>query len=88
MVTYNEHVAEFFSADLGPTSAQECFFFGFFGFFDNFVFFLFFLKICARSERCRNLMVGIFEVQTSFGNIAFPLSPVLVEVEAEGGLDA
>ena len=38
---------------------------------------LFFSKICAHSERYRNLLAGIFEILTSYGNIAFPLSPVL-----------
>ena len=37
---------------------------------------LFFLKICAHRERYRNLMAGIFEIQSFFGNIAFPLSLV------------
>ena len=37
----------------------------------------FFLKICAHSERHRNRLAGIFEILTFYGNIAFPLSPVL-----------
>ena len=35
-----------------------------------------FLKICAHSERYSNLLAGIFEILTFYGNIAFPLSPV------------
>ena len=38
----------------------------------------FFSKICAHSERYRNILAGTFEIRTSFGNIAFPLSPVSV----------
>ena len=39
-----------------------------------------FSKICAHSERHRNLLAGIFEILTFDGNITFPLSPVLVVV--------
>ena len=46
----------------------------FFGVFEKFE--TFFSKICAHSERCRNLLVGIFEILTFYGNTAFPLSPV------------
>ena len=65
--------SSFPQADLGPTSAQD-FFFRFFlksleVFFRSFFF--------AHSERYRNLMAGIFEIQALFGNIAFPLSSVL-----------
>ena len=63
----------FSQADLGP-SAQELFFSGFFEKFGTF-----FSKICAHSERYRNLLAGIFEIPTFYGNIAFPLSPVLCE---------
>ena len=59
-------------ADLGPRSAQVKFFFGVFEKFATF-----FSKICAHSERYRNLLAGIFEILTFYGNIAFPLSPVL-----------
>ena len=38
----------------------------------------FFFKICAHSGRYRNLMAGIFEVQTFIGDIAFPLPSVLL----------
>ena len=64
----------FSQADLGPTSisAQEIFF----RFFRSFFFFFFFVKICALSERYRNLMAGTFEIQAIFGNIAFPLASV------------
>ena len=46
----------------------------FFGVFEKFE--TFFSKICAHSERYRNLLAGIFEILTFYGNIAFPLSPV------------
>ena len=58
-----------------PTLAQDwprIFFFGFFWKGWNF-----FSKICAHSERNRNLLAGIFEILTFDGNIAFPVSPVL-----------
>ena len=58
-------------ADLGPRSAQVKFFFGV---FEKFV--TFFSKICAHSERYRNLLAGIFEILTFHGNVAFPFSPV------------
>ena len=64
----------FSQADLGPRSAQELFFSVFFEKFETF-----FSKICAHSERYRNLLAGIFEILTFYGNIAFPLSPVLHE---------
>ena len=49
----------FSQADLDPTSAQELFFFAFFWKFGTL-----FLKICAHSERYRNLIAGIFEIKT------------------------
>ena len=61
----------FSQADLGPRSAQELVFSGF---SKNL---RLFSKICAHSERYRNLLAGIFEILTFFGKIAFPLSPVL-----------
>ena len=57
-------------ADLGPRSAQELFFSGFLKSLK-----VFFSKICAHSERYRNLLAGIFEIRTFYGNIAFLLSP-------------
>ena len=51
----------FSQADLDPTSAQELFFFAFFWKFGTL-----FLKICAHSERYRNLIAGIFEILTFF----------------------
>ena len=45
----------------------------FFGVFEKFE--TFFSKICAHCERYRYLLVGIFEIPTFSGNIAFPLSP-------------
>ena len=46
----------FSQADLGPRSAQELFFSFFFFKFETFL-----SKICAHSERYRNLLAGIFE---------------------------
>ena len=46
----------------------------FFGVFEKFE--TFFSKICAHSERYRDLLAGIVEILTFYGNIAFPLSPV------------
>ena len=60
----------FSQADLSSRSAQNFFFRG----FEKFE--TFFSKICAHSERYRNLLAGIFETPTFFGNIAFPLLPV------------
>ena len=62
----------FSQADLGPRSAQDCFFSGFLKSLE-----LFFSKFCAHSERYRNPLAGIFEILTFYGNIEFPLSPVL-----------
>ena len=59
-------------ANLGPKSAQEIFLGGFLKSLKHF-----FSKICAHSERYRNILAGIFEILTLCGNIAFPLSPVL-----------
>ena len=61
----------FSQVDLGPRSAQELFFGDFLKSLN-----LFFSKICAHSERYRNLLAGIFEILTFDGNIAFPMSPV------------
>ena len=46
----------------------------FFGVLEKFE--TFFSKICAHSDRCRNLLAGIVDILTFYGNIAFPLSPV------------
>ena len=35
------------------------------------------MKICPHSERYIDIKAGIFEIQTFFGNIAFPLTPML-----------
>ena len=56
----------------------------FFGVFEKFA--TFFSKICAHSEWYRNLLAGIFEILTFYGNIAFPLSPVLRYFCALNGL--
>ena len=67
----NKHLAEFFSGrswlKIGPAGMI------FFGVFEKIG--TFFSKICAHSERYRNLLAGIFEILTFYGNIAFPLSP-------------
>ena len=65
-------MAEFFSGpDLGLRSAQE---YSFNSFFFNF-YFLRFLLIASGTEIFWRVS---FEILTSYGNIAFPLSPVLV----------
>ena len=61
----------FSKADLGGKIGPGMIFFGVFKKFETF-----FLKIGAHSERYRNLLAGIFEILTFYGNIAFPLSPV------------
>ena len=68
----NKHLAEFFSGRSWPKIGPEIVFFGVFEKFETF-----FSKNCAHSERYRNLLAGIFEILTFYGNIAFPLSPVL-----------
>ena len=67
----NKHLAELFSgrswAKIGPGILV-------FGVFEKFV--TVFSKICAHSERYRNLLAGVLEILTFYGNITFPLSPV------------
>ena len=67
----NKHLAEFFSGRSWPKIGPGIIFFGVFEKFETF-----FSKICAHSERYRNLLAGIFEIPTFSGNIAFPSSPV------------
>ena len=67
----NKHLAEFFSGRSWPKIGPGIIFFGAFEKFETC-----FSKICAHSERYRNLLAGIFEILTFYGNIAFPLSPV------------
>ena len=67
----SEHLAEFFSGRSWPKIGPGIIFFGAFEKFETV-----FSKICAHSERYRNILVGIFEIQTFYGNIAFSLSPV------------
>ena len=67
----SKHLAEFFSDRSWPKIGSGIIFFGVFEKFETF-----FSKICAHSERYRNLLAGIFEIPTFYGNIAFPLSPV------------
>ena len=68
----NKHLVEFFSGRSWPKIGPGIIFFGVFKRFETF-----FSNICAQSERYRNLLAGIFEIPTFYGNIAFPLSPVL-----------
>ena len=68
----NKHLAEFFSGRSWPKICPGIIFFGVFEKFETC-----FSKNCAHSERYRNLWVCIFEILTFYGNIAFPLSPVL-----------
>ena len=55
----NKHLAEFFSGRSWPKIGPGIIYFGVFEKFEGF-----FSKICAHSERYRNLLVGIFEVLT------------------------
>ena len=68
---FEQHLAEFFSGRSWPKIGPGIIFLGVFERFETF-----FSKIRAHSERYRNLLAGIFEIQTFNGNIAFPLSPV------------
>ena len=70
----NKHLTEFFSGRSWPKNGPGNIFFGVYEKFGTF-----FWKICTHSERNRNLLAGIFEILTFYGNIAFPLSPVLPE---------
>ena len=74
-----KHLAELFSGRSWPNICPGNIFFGFFGKFETF-----FEKICAHSERYENLMAGIFEIQTFFGNIEFPLASVYKRVWVGG----
>ena len=67
----NKRLAEFFSGRSWPKIGPGIIFFGVSEKFETF-----FSKICAHSERYRNLLAGIFEIPTFYGNIAFPSSPV------------
>ena len=67
----NKHLAEFFTGQSWPKIGPGIIFFGVFEKFETF-----FSKTCAHRERYRNLLAGIFEILTFYGNIVFPLSPV------------
>ena len=67
----NKHLAEFFSGRSWPKIGPGIIFFGVLEKFETF-----FSKICAHNDRYRNLLAGIFETPTFYGNIAPPLSPV------------
>ena len=71
LATSSKHLAEFFSGRSWPKIGPGIMFFGVFEKFETF-----FSKICARSERYRNILAGVFEILFFYGNIAFPLSPV------------
>ena len=73
----NKHLAELFSGRSWPKIGPGMIFFGVFEKFETF-----FSKICAHSERY-NILAGIFEILTFYGNIAFPLSPALVPMTTE-----
>ena len=70
----NKHLAEFLSGRSSPKIGPGIRFFGGFEKFETF-----FSKTCAinNSERYINRFAGIFEIPTFYGNIAFPLSPVI-----------
>ena len=55
----NKHLAEFYSGRSWPKIGQGAIFFGVFEKFETF-----FSKICAHSERYRNLLADIFEILT------------------------
>ena len=56
-----KHLAEFFSGQSWPKICPGNAFFGLFGKFGTL-----FLKVCAHSERYRNIMAVIFEIQSFF----------------------
>ena len=66
----NKHLVAFFSGRSWPNIGPGIIFSGFSYSLNCF------WKICAHSERYRNLLAGIFEIRFFYGNIAFPLSPV------------
>ena len=66
-----KHLVEIFSGRSWPKIGPGIILFGVFETFETF-----FSKICAHSERYRNLLAGIFEIPTIYANITFPLSPV------------
>ena len=67
----NKHLAEFFSGRSWPNIGPLCFS----GCLKSLIYF--FSKTCAHSERYRKCLAGMFQILTFYGNIAFPLSPVL-----------
>ena len=68
-----KHLAETFASPSWANIGSGIIFFGVFEKFETFC-----SKICAISERYRNLLTGIFQNLAFYGNIAFPLSPVLI----------
>ena len=63
----SKHLAEFFSDRSWPKICPGIILGGILEKFETFP-----PKICAHSERYRNLLAGIFEIRSFFGNIAFP----------------
>ena len=66
----NKHLAEFFSGRSWPKIGPGIIFSGFLKTLKKNS------KPCGQSRRYTNLLVGIFEILTFYGNISFPLSPV------------
>ena len=74
----NKHLAEFFSGRSWPKIGPGTIFSGF---LKSLIFSLEDLRY-YNSESHRNLLAGIFEIRTVYGNIAFPMSPVLGHARA------
>ena len=68
----NKQLTQFFSGRSWLQDRPRNYFFAVIEKFETFC-----EEICAHSERYRDLLAGIFEILTFYGNIAFPLSPVL-----------
>ena len=66
-----KHLAEFFSGQSWPNICPGMIFVLFFFFKSETIFW----KICAHSERYRNLLAGIVKNSNFWGNIALPLLP-------------
>ena len=66
-----KHLVEIFSGRSWPKIGPGIILYGVFETFVKTI-----SKICAHSERYRNILAGVFEIRTFFGIIAFPLSPV------------
>ena len=71
LAAWNKHLAEFFSGRSWPKIAPGITFSGVFEKFEKKI-----SKICAHSERYKNLLAGIIEILAFYENIPFPLSPI------------